>query len=316
MNYRLAPVVKGLLTWVPGLRERLSKSRTGGTDRAEYCYEVWLKHLTMAWEHGLREFPRVIAELGPGDSIGTGLAAMLTGVDRYIGLDVVEYSDTGSNIKIFEDLVKLLRERSPRPPTGFPDYDRYLGPGLFPAHILDEQRLEKALDEDRVEKIRKILSDPDYVDDALGISYVVPWTDKRTVEKESVDLVISQSVLEHVTDLERAYDSLHTWLRPGGMMSHQIDLGAHGTSTLWNGYRGYPEFIWKMIKGRRPYLINRQPCSRHIEMIERLGFTINCELRDYSSDNGIGRSELASRWKDLSEEDLTCRQMFIQAVRL
>ncbi|HSG27936.1 MAG TPA: hypothetical protein VLA34_05600, partial [Candidatus Krumholzibacterium sp.] len=113
MNYRLVPIVKGLLTLVPGLRETFSRARTGGTDTAEYCYEVWLKHLTMAWEHGLEDVPRTLAELGPGDSIGTGLAAMLSGVDRYIGLDVVPYSHTGSNIRIFDELVGLFRARAP-----------------------------------------------------------------------------------------------------------------------------------------------------------------------------------------------------------
>ncbi|HSG27140.1 MAG TPA: hypothetical protein VLA34_01580, partial [Candidatus Krumholzibacterium sp.] len=127
--------------------------------------------------------------------------------------------------------------------------------------------------------------------------------------------VISQSVLEHVEDLEGAYRSLHDWLRPGGMMSHQIDLGAHGTSGLWNGYRAYPEPVWRILKGRRPYLINREPCSRHVGMIERLGFDIVSDLRDRSHDDGLDRSRLAGRWKDISDEDLACRQIFLQAVK-
>ncbi|HVO76656.1 MAG TPA: hypothetical protein VMT60_01600, partial [Candidatus Bathyarchaeia archaeon] len=60
MNIR--PVAKGLLTFLPGVRRILPKERTGGTNSATYCREVWLKHLAALSAAGMRTIPRTLAE--------------------------------------------------------------------------------------------------------------------------------------------------------------------------------------------------------------------------------------------------------------
>src|SRR6202165_1423753 len=97
----LTPAIKGAASYIPGLYKVVSKWRnvgTGGTDTAAYCYEVWLKHLTLLWANGMRTIPDTVAELGPGDSLGTGLAALLSGANRYYALDVVHYANTPRNL--------------------------------------------------------------------------------------------------------------------------------------------------------------------------------------------------------------------------
>jgi len=79
----LKPVLKGVATMVPGLHRLLARPGGGSTDSAEYCYGVWLKHLTFLWQSGMREMPSSVAELGPGDSLGVGLAALLSGASRF-----------------------------------------------------------------------------------------------------------------------------------------------------------------------------------------------------------------------------------------
>lgn len=49
----------------------------------------------------------------------------------------------------------------------------------------------------------------------------------------------------------------HELLCAAGHMSHQIDLTAHGTARQWNGFRTLPEPVWRIIRGRRDYLIDR-----------------------------------------------------------
>ena len=71
---RLTPVIRGAATYIPGLYKVVSKWRKasahgGETDNAAYCYEVWLKHLTLLWANGMRTIPDTVAELGPGDSV-------------------------------------------------------------------------------------------------------------------------------------------------------------------------------------------------------------------------------------------------------
>ena len=123
---KAGPVVKGLLTRVPGMKRILPVRGTGGTNTARYCYGVWLKHLTLLWENGMRSIPNTLAELGPGDSLGIGLSAMLCGVDNYYALDVVRHSNLETNLKILDDLVALLESRAARPAKGWPDIDGYL----------------------------------------------------------------------------------------------------------------------------------------------------------------------------------------------
>lgn len=308
----IRPLIKGVLTLIPGVESILPKGKTGGTDTAVYCYGVWLKHLTILFNNGMQTIPNTIAELGPGDSLGVGLAAMLSGVNNYYSLDIVRYSNTTHNIKVFDELVDLFKTRAARPIRGWPDYDMYLDQRLFPSIILTKEKLEESLSEERIYRIRNALVNQEAQDELVSIKYMVPWTDNNIIAKECVDLVVSHSVLEHVVDLESTYRAISIWLKPNGMMSHQIDFTSHGLSGKWNGYRAYSEIFWKMLVGNRPWLINRQPCSVHMELMKENGFEVICHLKKHRTD-GIQRSQLASRWMDISNDDLTCSGTFIVA---
>jgi len=305
---------KGLLTFLPGIRNLLTEKGTGGTDSAFYCYGVWLKHLTLLWQYGLRSIPNTLAELGPGDSLGVGFAAMLCGVNRYYALDVVMHSNTDANLKIFDELVELFKTRAARPRKGWPDFDQYLDSTLFPSHILTEDLLKDALSEKRIKAIRNTIIGSSSSDFQLVIKYMVPWSDEQVIERETVDVILSHSVLEHVEDLQKTYRALHLWLKPEGMMSHQIDFRSHGISAQWNGYRKYPELLWKMIIGKRTFLINRQPHSIHLDMMRKNGFTVVCNLAHHR-DDGISRSQLSKHWRSISEHDLTCSEAYISATK-
>ena len=94
-------------------------------------------------------------------------------------------------------------------------------------------------------------------------------------------------------------------------MSHHIDFRSLGLTKRWNGQWEYPEVVWKVIVGKRPYLINRQPCTTHISLMIARGFDITCELRQRME--GIPREKLAPRWQDISDDDLVTPWAFIQA---
>lgn len=70
--------------------------------------------------------------------------------------------------------------------------------------------------------------------------------------------------------------------------------------------------MWKIIVGKRPFAINRQPCSQHLQLLRASGFEIVCFLKQ-TGVNGIKRSQLALGWRGLSEDDLACAGTFIQA---
>ena len=51
------------------------------------------------------------------------------------------------------------------------------------------------------------------------------------IQKESVDMIYSQAVLEHVDELPGVYGAMRRWLQANGVMSHQID------QVSWQGER-------------------------------------------------------------------------------
>lgn len=311
----LKPIVKGLSTFVPGNQYlRTNKIGEGNTASAIYCYNVWIKHLTMLCENGVKEIPSSLGEIGPGGSLGVGLAAMLSGVDHYYALDVKKYSNTKKNLKMLSDLVDLFKSRASRNVDGWPNVNEYLDKRLFPSHILTNELLSNTLSDERINKIREALNKPENNKSSLTINHIAPWSNSAVIKKNSIDLIISHSVMEHVYDIEMSYKAMADWIKPGGFMSHQIDMSAHGVTSKWNGYRQYPDFIWKMIVGKKPYLINREPCSKHLSLIKTNGFSELCCMKKYD-DEGIERSLLSSRWKNISDDDLRCRGLFIQVKR-
>jgi SAM-dependent methyltransferase len=309
---RLREQIYGMAVLAPRVN-RVFAAGTGGTVSARYCYSVWLRHLVMASQSSLNTSPKTVAELGPGDSLGIGLAALISGCDRYFALDVVQYANLERNAKIFDELVQLFRSRAPIPDRDeFPEVKPYLEDYAFPSTILDKTTLDHALEASRIERIRRSIADVKSKESL--IHYRAPWLNADVLESESVDMVYSQAVLEHVDDLHGAYAAMYSWLRPGGYVSHQIDFRCHGTARAWNGHWLYPDPVWRVMRGRRPYLLNRAPHSTHIALMTASGFEVVCD-KTISNTSGYKSDELARRFRPLSEDDLNTSGAFIQAVK-
>lgn len=315
----LMRVARGLLTYVPAIEKRMPRS-TGGTDSARYCYSVWLRHLVMANASKLPVEPRVVGELGPGDSLGLGVMALLTGASRYVGLDVVQYADTSRNVAMLDELVRLLHARAAIPDaTEFPEVKPYLASYEFPSRVLTEDRLGRSLAPARIAAIRRAL---EHVGETVNtengeeicITYRVPWFDPAVIQRGSIDMVYSQAVLEHVDDLATTYTALAAWLKPGGVASHQIGFVSHGITPEWNGHWTISDPVWKLIRGRRPYLLNREPASTHVKLLRESGLEIVKE-ESVKIPSDISRDRLAPRFRYFSEDDLTTKAIYLLAVK-
>jgi len=97
-------------------------------------------------------------------------------------------------------------------------------------------------------------------------------------------------------------------------MSHQIDFKCHGAASTWNGHWTLPQPVWRIVRGRRPYSINRLPASTHLRLICEAGFEI-VHVQRFRLDSQLNRKELAAEYRQLSEDDLTAAGMFVQAVK-
>jgi len=307
----IAAVAKGLTTFI--VPPRWLNRAEGRTLSARYCYSVYMRHIVRLHAVGADTDPRTIAEIGPGASIGTGLAGLIAGADRYHGFDIKAYGSSPRSLAVFDELVVLFKARAPIPGT---DEFARIKPALpdlaFPGHILTEQRLARALSDERLAHLRAALTPEGMAVHGATVSYVAPWFEASQVTHASVDWIFSQAVMEHVDDLAATYAACRDWLRPGAAMSHQIDFKSHGTATAWNGHWAYSALTWRMIRGARGYLINRAPHSRHRAALAAAGFEI-LEDQPVKRDDGLGRARLASPFRDLGDDDLTTAGAFIIA---
>ncbi|MGD2087752.1 MAG: methyltransferase domain-containing protein [Candidatus Aminicenantes bacterium] len=314
---KLRPVLRGIVSYFPGVPGR--RRGTGGTTGARYCYSTWLRHLILLFKNGMREHPTALAEIGPGDSLGTGIAALLSGAREYAAFDLIKHSNIGKNLEIFEELVELFEKREAVPDNKeFPKLRPNLDSYKFPFQQLSEEKLEKLLDKSRIEQIRDAILhciDNSKKNAEIRIFYIAPWTDPKSVDDESLDMVFSQAVMEHVEDIELVYNNMYNWLKTGGYVSHVIDYRAHETHNTWNGHWSYSDLPWKIIMHGRSYPINRHPHSNHVAAIRKAGLKIICESRDKNF-AGIKKKHLAPAFKSMKEEDLLTCSALIQAHKI
>lgn len=283
---------------------------TGGTNTARYCYSVWMRHLVLLNQIcNLKSIPNVVAEIGPGDSLGTGFAALLSGTEKYYSLDTISYYDIPRNLKIFDELVKLFKNKEDIPDNEeFPKINPKLDSYSFPENLFTDPQLEILLSNERIMQIRKNIGS---INTKNGnIYYFAPWCDSSNIQEKSVDFLFSQAVLEHVDDLPLVYNSMKKWIKQDGLMAHVIDFKSHCTSIKWNGHWKYSDFTWKIIRGRAPYLINRTPLSSHLKYLEQAGFEL-VYLNMTKRDDGIKRENLAERFTKMSESDLNTSGVYI-----
>lgn len=307
-------LARGIIKSIPGIEYLYHPHQEkGGAQSARYCYSVWLRHLTYGLRNGLRAVPETVAELGPGPSLGIAIAALLSGAKRYCAFDIVRYPVDEENLKMFDELVALFRQKSPIPGQDeFPKLKPHLQNYAFPAALLKDDYLRDMLEPDRVASLR------DAVKNASAgredhIRYIAPWNDETVIRPESVDMILSQAFLEHVENLEEAYRAMRLWLKPGGIMSHTIDFKSHGTAGEWNGHWTYSDVEWQLIKGRQKYPLNREPYSTHRELLHKYRFKMLSDVKTIQP-SAVSRFALAKRFKRLGD-DLTISGVFLQAMK-
>jgi len=285
-NTKSRAILDGIGSYIPYVYNPLQEG-SGETHSAEYCYSVWLKHLTLAMDSGMKHYPESVVELGPGASIGTGLAAVIAGASHYQALDVLDYTKKELNLKIFDGLLELFEKRQ-----SIPELIE------FPGHILTGDYLDRILDAARINEIRDSLIE----EDEKFFSYSLLGE----------DAVFSHAVMEHVGDIGLFYSKMSKWLKSGGITSHQIDFECHNLAEKWNGHWTYSSVVWKLIQGRRKDVLNRHTHSDHVKSMQSANFAVVNEIK-FEGEAGIQREELALRFKRMSDEDLRTKGSIILA---
>lgn len=300
---------------VGGLAYRFSvkRLRTGGTCSARYCYSVWMRHLIHYYQIK-KNIPRVVAEFGPGDTIGSGVAALLCGVEKYYALDFTRYAGMRNIDTIFDQLLKMIRERSDIPDDSeFPGVYPKLKSYSFPDYILTDEILEECLNDERVNRIKSELRQVRDGRKAEMIHYLAPWWKENTVAIKC-DMIFSQAVLEHIDDYAYAHHVIANVAKVGAVVSHQIDFSCHGCADQWNGHWAYGSLTWRLIYGTRPYFLNRAPLADHINEMIKSGIKIQKCVRIRGTDS-ISRKDASRKYRKMSEKDFHTRGAYVLGIR-
>ncbi len=278
VELRARPLAAGLLSCIPKLYDWWDNRRpTGNTASSTYAKGIWSFHRDNYARYMQGARPRTVAELGPGATLATCIAALCDGVERAVGLDVCPYAGGSSRN------LQMLEELWPAPTQPDPRRQALIG------------AIEGLGSADRL----------------AALQYVAPWTSAGALPHDSVDLIFSHSVLEHVDDPETAYTACFRWLRPGGLMSHKIDHSCHGITRSWNGHYAIPAWLWKVIRGGRPYLLNRLTTSDHGHLIRAAGFEILQEdlVEATSADRSTsGKLTISDRDARVKTSTFVCRK--------
>lgn len=300
---RLKPIIVGTMKRSPLINSMLPVA-AGGTASARYCYAVWMRHLLLLSKFNDGQIPARVAEIGPGDSLGVGLAALLSGAQSYFALEAIEYWNTQRNLKILDDLIELFKNRAPIPGNEeFPLLKPVLDDHAFPHSILTDDILNEAMQPHRIELIREELKTPENQLNNM-LQYKVPWHGEDVVMPESIDFIFSHVVLQHIDEIEEAAKAMDHWLKPGAFVSHIIDYRSLGFTKAWNGHWAIPDWEWKIMVGGRKFSVNRKPHSYYIGLFERNHLKLLYTSKD-NLPNHLSKNQLTDKFRNLSEDDLS-----------
>jgi len=148
----------------------------------------------------------------------------------------------------------------------------------------------------------------------ITITYVVPWDSSSISVKDKIDLIYSQAVMQSVEDIESAYCAMYKWLRPGGIISHQMDFKSFEMTNEWNGHRYISNNFWRLLLHGYKYSINRLPVSAHINAIQNAGFKIK-NVKPVYLENNFGSKPVKVKDYNFQKDDHITSSVLIQAVK-
>lgn len=215
--------------------QRIGLFRHGYMDDASYALSVFESHVRRAGLTMQALNGKVMLEMGPGDSVATAIIAHTLGA-RAILVDAGAFAS--SKPLRYEPLCAALRVR-----------------GLAPIEVSQFGSIGEVLD-------------------ACGAVYLTRGANSwESLASESVDLVFSQAVLEHVRLREFDYvqEQCFRVMRSGGVASHTVDLKDHLGGALDN--LRFSRKIWESESFvRSGFYTNRLRMARMLDMFTKAGF--------------------------------------------
>jgi len=269
-------VIKIMLSLVPN-KEVFFKSfsiyNLGDMVNPKYSLQVFTSHLKYS-NFDLKN--SIILEIGPGDSVSTGIIAWSMGAKESYLIDNGNYAT--KDIKIYKKLIQILKNSG---------YEKAI-------------KLDECTNFDELLKIANIV----YFNKGLN--------SLQKIESNSIDFCFSQAVLEHIflKDFSAFISELYRVQKVGGLSSHQVDLTDHLGESL-NSLR-FNTAIWESnIFKYSGFYTNRLRCYQLKEIFQISGFNISKIQLSKWKQIPIKRKWLFKDFKNITEKELLIKGMHI-----
>ena len=124
----------------------------------------------------------------------------------------------------------------------------------------------------------------------------------KSIPDNSVDIIISNSLLEHVYDLDRAFSEMHRVLNKNGYMFHAIDLRDHFFFSYPLNFLRYSPWWWKNFYTKPETFTNRHRMPYYFYLANKYRFNIIHKYTE-STELGTDRFGLHRDFKNYSEDE-------------
>ena len=280
-----ASITNQIARYAPDFYVRLTKQTGRGAeyedigevgDYFQTCFDDYFEKLGVK-EHARADFLRGkrILEYGPGDVPGVAILMIAHGAEQVVCVDrfqLVRMSE--KNVRI----VKKMLDRLPQPLRN------------------------------RAEACFKQVAHPESGFNAQYINYLVRPSGLSGLAN-SVDLVISRAVLEHVNDLQASFQDMYAALKPGGTAIHLVDLKSHGlhrSNPL--DFLSWSPWLWSLMYSAKG-VPNRLRVNTYRQVVAQSGLQLISLIPTVSAlptDVCAVRPSLAKPFRTLTDEDLSC----------
>ena len=247
--------------------------KLGDMMNPKYSLQVFTSHLKNS---NFDPKDSIILEIGPGDSISTGIIAWSMGAKKSYLIDNGNYAT--KDILKYKKLIQILRS------SGY-------------------KKAKKLEECNNFSELLK-MSNTIYLNKGLN--------SLRKLESNSIDFCFSQAVLEHIfyNEFSSFISELYRVQKLGGLSSHQVDLKDHLGESL-NSLQ-FPTVIWEssLIK-RSGFYTNRLRRYQLKKIFQISGFYIlEIKLNKWKQ-IPIKRRWLFKYFKNIDEEELLIKEMYI-----
>lgn len=276
----LRHIIQNQLMKIPVIRDISEIFHQTGLDRSPEKILIYLKKIIELIDQSAVDINnKTVLELGPGKTPDILYCLLLLGAERVIGLDTSNYLK--SNSLILENF-------------------RYTNYWLEKAILNKTLSIKKNL---RIGRYKDKIKIPD-----SEMKYDIYDGKKFDIKDNSIDIIVSKSVLEHVRFFEEVINETFRVLKPGSISCHLIDLRDHYTfknKKDWLRFLRYTESLWNLMASNRSSWCNRLRASEWNDLFSKAGFeVVTQEVLRADFHNEFNLSKLSYPFSEMPNDEL------------